>query len=222
MILLAAFNKSIAEELQARLAAPPSNEERTWSPLQEAIFDDMKNGKGHTVVVARAGTGKTTTIIEAVRRMPDDCEAMTLHSAGFRLLKEYAGALKLDNKAGFEELTKITEEYLSKLPPSENLQRFLLFAGTTSKIEKIVSWVKGTDPLFRNLEPFVSAAYRELDTDLPEGEEEEAVMACAKIAMKACLSRLEGFKKKTQRWCSYDDMIWGPVRLGLKCSKGVG
>ena len=41
---------------------------RTWSLQQEAIFDHFINGQGHLVVRARAGTGKTTTIVEAVKR----------------------------------------------------------------------------------------------------------------------------------------------------------
>ncbi len=41
-----------------------------WSPLQEAIFEDVVHGTGHTVVLARAGAGKTTTIVEAFHRLP--------------------------------------------------------------------------------------------------------------------------------------------------------
>lgn len=218
MILLAAFNKSIAEELSARLLEAKADPDREYSPLQNAIFENLANGEGHTVVVARAGTGKTTTIIEGVRRLPDDVEAQTLHSAGFRLLKSYTGAIKVDNKAGFQELIDLTEQFLGSqgIASESNLAKFLLNPGTTNKAEKVVSWVKGTDPLFRNCEPFTSAAEQFLDTDLPEGEEQEAILAVAKIAMKSCLCRLEGFKKKTQRWCSFDDMIWAPVRLGLK------
>lgn len=41
---------------------------RTWSIQQESIFDFTVNSNGHLVVRARAGTGKTTTIVEAVKR----------------------------------------------------------------------------------------------------------------------------------------------------------
>ena len=219
MILLAAFNKAIADELSQRIGTAKADPDRVYSPLQEAIFDNLAHGKGHTVVVARAGTGKTTTIIEGVRRLPDDVEAATLHSIGFRLLKGACGALKPDQggREAFKELTELTEMFLGKMRPGENLAKFLLNPATTNKIEKVVSWVKGTSPLFTNLEPFQDAAIKEAgDMDLPEGEEQEALSAMAKIAMKACLVRIEGFQRKTQRWCSFDDMIWGPVRLGLK------
>lgn len=42
--------------------------EKTWSTQQKDIFDFFADGRGNLVVRARAGTGKTTTIIEAVRR----------------------------------------------------------------------------------------------------------------------------------------------------------
>lgn len=41
---------------------------RIWSRQQTTIFEFFINGRGHLVVRARAGTGKTTTIVEAVKR----------------------------------------------------------------------------------------------------------------------------------------------------------
>ena len=41
-----------------------------WSKYQEAIFADVKSGDGHTIIQARAGTGKTSTIVEALKHMP--------------------------------------------------------------------------------------------------------------------------------------------------------
>lgn len=43
---------------------------KVWSNYQLAIFRDVAEGEGHTVVRARAGTGKTTTIMEALRHVP--------------------------------------------------------------------------------------------------------------------------------------------------------
>lgn len=39
---------------------------RTWSNYQTQIFDFVKNGEGNALVVAVAGSGKTTTIVEAL------------------------------------------------------------------------------------------------------------------------------------------------------------
>jgi DNA helicase-2/ATP-dependent DNA helicase PcrA len=83
---------------------------RVWSPQQEEIFDWFAHGSGHLLVRARAGTGKTTTLVEGVRRAPErsicvaafnksiadelkkrfdgtPIKAMTLHGLGFRFIK---------------------------------------------------------------------------------------------------------------------------------------
>ncbi len=93
--------------------------DRVWSKQQNKIFDWFEDGDGHLVVVARAGTGKTTTIIEAVKRAPEknillaafnkrikeelesriggnpNIEAKTLHAIGFSLVREYWRGVKV-------------------------------------------------------------------------------------------------------------------------------
>jgi superfamily I DNA/RNA helicase len=41
---------------------------KIWSRQQEDIFDVVVNDDGHLVIIARAGTGKTTTLLEAAAR----------------------------------------------------------------------------------------------------------------------------------------------------------
>jgi DNA helicase II / ATP-dependent DNA helicase PcrA len=43
---------------------------KSWSVYQEAVFADVSEGRGHTVVSACPGSGKSTTIVEALRRVP--------------------------------------------------------------------------------------------------------------------------------------------------------
>jgi superfamily I DNA/RNA helicase len=91
---------------------------RTWSEQQQAIFGWFRTPAtdevSHLVVRARAGTGKTTTIIEAVRYAPEQkillcafnkriaeelnarlresnpkAEAKTLHAVGLAIVKKY-------------------------------------------------------------------------------------------------------------------------------------
>lgn len=80
------------------------------SSYQLAVYDFIKNGKGNLSVSAVAGSGKTTTIVEAAhlirgrslfcafnkeiaetlkQRLPTHVEASTIHSAGRRLIVEY-------------------------------------------------------------------------------------------------------------------------------------
>ena len=40
-----------------------------WSPFQEAVFDFVENREGNVIVEAVAGSGKTSTIVEALRRI---------------------------------------------------------------------------------------------------------------------------------------------------------
>lgn len=88
---------------------------RNWSKYQKDIFRDINSGKGHTVVIARAGSGKTSTIVEGFKylprgkktlmvafnkaiaeelkqRAPSYVDVMTLHSLGFRAIKQSFGA----------------------------------------------------------------------------------------------------------------------------------
>lgn len=57
--------------------------ERKWSTEQEAIFSWFATGTGSLVVRARAGTGKTTTIIEGVTRAREAWEGGRILLAAF-------------------------------------------------------------------------------------------------------------------------------------------
>jgi DNA helicase II / ATP-dependent DNA helicase PcrA len=93
---------------------------RDWSDLQKNIFRDINKGTDHTVVIARAGSGKTSTIVEGFRylpkgkktlmvafnkaiadelkqRAPSYVDVMTLHSLGFRAIKQSFGEVVLEN-----------------------------------------------------------------------------------------------------------------------------
>jgi len=48
--------------------AETSKPTKTWSPYQEAVFRAFTEGRGNVVVEAVAGSGKTTTLVEALRR----------------------------------------------------------------------------------------------------------------------------------------------------------
>ena len=93
---------------------------RDWSELQKDIFRDINKSIDHTVVIARAGSGKTSTIVEGFRylpkgkktlmvafnksiadelkqRAPSYVDVMTLHSLGFRAIKQNFGEVILEN-----------------------------------------------------------------------------------------------------------------------------
>jgi superfamily I DNA/RNA helicase len=96
--------------------------EREWSEYQKAIFADVANPNGgNTVVIARAGSGKTSTLIESIRHIQNKkakilccafnksiaveleerigksyVDVRTLHSLGFSTIKKCFGTVAID------------------------------------------------------------------------------------------------------------------------------
>ena len=95
--------------------------EFTWSGQQTAIFDWFDHGKGHLIARARAGTGKTTVILEGVKRAPERAilvcafsktiqlelqarigkdhphiTAKTLHAIGLACISRYRERMRVD------------------------------------------------------------------------------------------------------------------------------
>ncbi len=101
-----------------------------WSKYQEAIFDFVENGEGNAIVEAVPGSGKTTTIIEAMNRIAfsvsdtvflafgksiaDELKdrgvnASTFHSLCYRPVLNYVGAKTVENN----KLYKISKNIFS-------------------------------------------------------------------------------------------------------------
>lgn len=97
---------------------------KTYSPSQIKIFQEIKDANTNIAVLATAGSGKTTTIVEALNyvpkvkrtiflsfakaiveelksRVPSHVTASTLHSLGFKLVSDWIGHKHLKvNKYG--------------------------------------------------------------------------------------------------------------------------
>ena len=94
--------------------------EKNWSKYQKAVFENVATGTGHTVIRAVAGSGKTTTIVEALKHVPPGCrtlfvafnkgiaeelakrappgvEVSTLHSYGLKTITRTLGRLRIEN-----------------------------------------------------------------------------------------------------------------------------
>jgi DNA helicase II / ATP-dependent DNA helicase PcrA len=94
-----------------------------WTPQQEAVFEAVVYGKGNLGVVARAGSGKSTTILEAARRLPRGVHAgltafgrdiaaelqrkapkhlrvKTFNAAGYWLLRSHGHVCEFDSDKG--------------------------------------------------------------------------------------------------------------------------
>lgn len=123
---------------------------RVWSQQQEAIFDWFANGKGNLCVRARAGTGKTTTIIEATARAPEQlqlvaafnkriaqelerkirdvggrAEAKTLHGIGYGVVTRYWERAQLDPRRGYD----LAKRAAGDQAPDEMIKKVQKLAG---------------------------------------------------------------------------------------------
>lgn len=95
-------------------------QKREWSNYQKAIFKDIALATDHTVVIARAGSGKTSTIVEGFKylpkgkkclmvafnkniqeelaqRAPSYVDVLTLHSLGYRAVRQNFGNVPVEN-----------------------------------------------------------------------------------------------------------------------------
>lgn len=192
--------------------------ERVWSEQQKEIFEWFKSGQGNLVVRARAGTGKTTTIIEAITYAPEQsillaafnkkiatelkeklknprAEAKTLHSVGVGFVYRNWQGCVLDEERG------------------ERLARRALPAGAP---DPVVNLVKKLAAVGKNALPhpdqdsMEELAYQ-FDCDPEEYLEEQGwtVSRVAEAAIKAMNMALQ--KDGT---IDFDDMVFVPIRNG--------
>lgn len=190
---------------------------KKWSGQQEEIFSWFKTGKGHAVVRARAGTGKTTTAIEAVKHAPegkilfcafnkknaveldnrittDNCEAKTFHSLGFAFIRRQWNTVRPDDDVEFDRARKAAGVYA----PDEMVKLIRQVMGKVKNCAPFASLSQVTD-IMDNF-------------DLNPDDEWVAEGWDADRIGKLVLGALEISKQKDdQGRISFDDMIWLPV-----------
>lgn len=180
-----------------------------WSIFQRAIFADVAEGSGHVLVRARAGTGKTTTIVEALRhlpagktallvafnkriaqeleqRAPKGVQVRTLHSFGFSALRSAFRTRLDDNKV---------DRIARGLFGDGNLR-----GGVLGNLAKLVSRAKAT---LADNEDDLDVLIDDLGLDVPEDKRAEFIADAADILSAAY---------RDTATCDFDDMIWLAVR----------
>lgn len=134
--------------------------EKIWSPQQVAITTFFRSGKGNLLVRARAGSGKTTTIIEAIkhavermillcafnkeiadelsRRLTNpNATARTLHSVGNGFIFKNWGKVEIDRNRGRKLAAKALKEIGAGSAPIE----------IVNLVKELASKAKGMEPL---------------------------------------------------------------------------
>lgn len=190
-----------------------------WNVYQTAIFANVAEGEGHTVVQARAGTGKTTTIVEALKHIPKGLGALlvafnkkiatelqsrapagvqvsTLHSFGFSAVKSaFGNKLRVDQG-------KVADLVKARVGDKKELFEY------RSALVKAIGLAKGTlassnDDVLEIVDMF--------DLDVADSDRVnfcDDVFAILKTCKTAPIKSLD-----------FDDMIWLPVALGLRVQR---
>ena len=197
---------------------------RDWSEQQKAIFGWFESGRGNLVVRARAGTGKTTTILEAVnhaseakillaafnRRIARElqeklggwggrAEAKTLHGLGFQFVKYAWGKdVKPDEDVEAERVRAACGPQAAD--------------GVYGLVAKLVSRAKNALP-FATCQQLCDAA--ELLDLLPTEEQEEEGWNLQRVVQAALRVMDESKTPRPDRRVSFDDQVWVPLACNL-------
>ena len=195
---------------------------KNWSAQQNDIFSFFATGRGNLIVRARAGTGKTTTIIEAINHAPETkillaafnariakelqeklggwsysarAEAKTLHSLGFAFVKAALGKdIQPDDDIEGERVNTV----IGPQAPD----------GIHGLVAKLVSRAKNALP-FANGEQLEKVAE---DIDAVPTQEHEDLGWDLRRLVQATLDVLKASKTvSASRKISFDDMVWLPV-----------
>lgn len=191
-----------------------------WSEQQLAIFKAAREGTGNIGVKARAGTGKTTTAVELIRRCAArgrvlyaafnrpiadsvkpklagirNVDVKTLHGLGYGILRQHDEFVQVDQDKGM----RIARE----VAPPDATQKFV------SSINKAAKYLKGmmVEDLDQAEEVLIDA---EIDA-APFATERQL----AELALRAM-----HVSTKMLGLVDFDDQVWLPGKLGLRSRYG--
>ena len=209
------------------------SDERKWSSYQEAIFEDVRAGAGHLAVNARAGSGKTTTVLEALRfvppglstlfcafnkaiaeelaqRAPRGVEVSTLHSYGLKAVTRALGRLKIESRLADDLARGLVGDARETWELRSALVKCLSLAKAT-----LVTKPEEIDAL-------IDAYGVEVPPEVPpllSDDEAPAVEADRERFVRGVRVLLEWSKDVSDGRIDFDDMIWLPVVLNLAVVK---
>lgn len=199
---------------------------KNWSEQQKAIFEWFRIGTGNLVVRARAGTGKTTTLMQAVEYAPETkillaafnarialelqerlggwkfgapVEAKTLHSLGFAFVK-YAWGKDIQ-ASGDVDGERVREACGPQAPE-----------GFGALVGKLVAHVKNALPFATAVQ--VADAADRLDL-LPTQEHEQEGWGLDRLVDLVGKVLQASKQLRADRTISFDDQVWLPLVLNV-------
>lgn len=188
-----------------------------WSDKQQAVFEAVKSGEGHLMIRAVAGSGKTTTILESMRHVPQGLSCLfvafnksiatelakrapagvdvsTLHALGLKACSRALNRPRVDGDKARDIAASITgvEENPARREWTQSVIKATslaksYLAETAEQIEEVID--------LHQICP-------------PEKEDErKSFVADVQAVLKAC--------REITACVDFDDMVWLPVVLQL-------
>lgn len=201
------------------------NKEIVWSEYQKAIFEEVKNGNSNLLLEARAGAAKTSTILEALKYIPSHKKTLvvafnkkvaleleerspgysnisvsTLHSFGFKAIRQAFGKVKLDKDKSFKIIQKLMISHKANPKDKDDYE-------TIYELKKCLDLSKSLiidDPI--KLDDLMD----EFDISLGSLSREKFIQTVI-IALGEC--------KKNKDVVDFADMVWMPFVLNLPIEK---
>lgn len=196
------------------------------SVYQAAVFDFVQNGAGNALINATAGSGKTTTILQALNftnasqsvvflafnkrianelaeRAPGHVTVKTLHALGLANLTRAFGKLKVDSN----RLDKIMDGLNIPSPRDFEGEEREAIRQLRKNTARVVSLVKATLVDYRNRKAVLAM----IDDYNLDGIEDDLANILDSLVwiMDACKD-IDGGA------IDFDDMIWLPIVKGVK------
>jgi superfamily I DNA/RNA helicase len=186
----------------------------TPSKYQEAIYNWVKDGKGNAIIRAVAGSGKTSTIVQASSllpkdqhsvfvafntaivkelrsRLPPNVECRTLHSLGFNIFWQNGIKTEFNGDKLFNTILEVLKED-GLTPDDKNFNEYLV------TLKRLIPKAKAWNINYKDYGEVDDLFMREdieLDDDL-----------------FTYMGRIMDKGKKEIQTIDYDDMIWLPVQ----------
>lgn len=206
-----------------------SDSKRAWSKYQQDVFEDIARGNGHTVVIARAGSGKTTALVEGFKyipkktngagtktlmvafnkkiadelreKAPSYIDCLTMHALGFRAIRAAFGKeVGLDPDKTLTIVQNLLKEKGIKKQEKEAWP-------TTMSLLKTISLCKG---YLIDTPSKIDILLDKFDVDTCELEREDFIKTVC-TALRKC--------KEEKRCIDFDDMVWFPYVYAMPVGK---
>ena len=194
----------------------------TPSHYQEAVFEHVKHSTEHAVVEAVAGSGKTTTVVQALqftkpsddvafiavnkhiadelkKRAPSHVHTSTLHSLGYSNMRQAFGKVRVDDR----KVDNILDDFLPYDPndPQESLNK-------RSAMKRLVSLGKAV--LIDENDPIAVQAMADRYGLELNGETDSVIDLLPKVMRRS---------REQTNVVDFDDMIYLPIALNLSLKK---